>query len=348
MVTASLSGCAGGAQDAADTEMQTQEETQENGENGEDGLESGKVELTVWAGDSYDESLIQMVESFKQEYAGNADFDITVVESSDADTRNAVLNDVYNAGDVFSMPDDQLYSLIAGGGISPVADQDLIRSSNLEEAVEAASYDGTIYAYPYSADNGYFLYYNKDYFTEDDVKTLDGVLAVAKAAGKKVSMEFNSGWYLYSFFGNTGLEFGINDDGVTNHCNWNSVDGSIKGVDIAAALLDITSNPAFAAQPDGEFVTGIQSGDIIAGISGVWNASQVEEVWGEDYGACKLPTYTCNGEQVQMASFTGYKMYGVNAYSDHIGWAHKLAEWLTNEENQTLRFKASIPIENEI
>ena len=195
MVTASLSGCAGGAQDAADTEMQTQEETQENGENGEDGLESGKVELTVWAGDSYDESLIQMVESFKQEYAGNADFDITVVESSDADTRNAVLNDVYNAGDVFSMPDDQLYSLIAGGGISPVADQDLIRSSNLEEAVEAASYDGTIYAYPYSADNGYFLYYNKDYFTEDDVKTLDGVLAVAKAAGKKVSMEFNSGWY---------------------------------------------------------------------------------------------------------------------------------------------------------
>lgn len=40
-----------------------------------------------------------------------------------------------------------------------------------------------------------------------------------------------------------------------------------------------------------------------------------------------------------MSSFTGYKMMGVNAYSEHLEWAHKLAEWLTNEENQTLRFE---------
>lgn len=39
-----------------------------------------------------------------------------------------------------------------------------------------------------------------------------------------------------------------------------------------------------------------------------------------------------------MSTFTGYKMMGVNAYSEHPEWAHKLAEWLTNEENQTLRF----------
>ena len=39
-----------------------------------------------------------------------------------------------------------------------------------------------------------------------------------------------------------------------------------------------------------------------------------------------------------MSSFKGYKMFGVNSYSDHPGWAHKLADWLTNEENQTLRF----------
>ena len=39
-----------------------------------------------------------------------------------------------------------------------------------------------------------------------------------------------------------------------------------------------------------------------------------------------------------MSSFKGYKMFGVNAYSEHLGWAHKLAEWMANEENQTLRF----------
>ncbi len=152
-------------------------------------------------------------------------------------------------------------------------------------------------------------------------------------------MEFNSGWYLYSFFGNTGLEFGINEDGVTNHCNWNSTEGSIKGVDVAQALLSIATHPGFVAQPDAGFVEMAQSGECIAGVSGVWNAVAIQEAWGNDYSACKLPTYTCNGQQIQMSSFKGYKMFGVNAYSEHLAWAHKLADWITNEENQILRFE---------
>ena len=41
----------------------------------------------------------------------------------------------------------------------------------------------------------------------------------------------------------------------------------------------------------------------------------------------------------EKASFTGYKMMGVNSYSDHVEWAHKLAQWLTNEQNQIIRFE---------
>ena len=292
----------------------------------------------MWAEEGNFETLDKMIESFKQEYAGQADFEIILEAASDADTRNHVLGDIHNSADIFSMPDDQLYSMIAGGALSPVVNQEQVKSANLDEAVDAASYKGTLYAYPYSADNGYFLYYDKNYFTEEDVKTMDGILAAAEAAEKKFSMELNSGWYLYSFFGNTGLEFGINEDGVTNYCNWNSTEGNIKGVDVARALLDITASPAFLAQGDGSFVTGMQEGEVIAGISGVWNATSVKETWGANYGACKLPTYTCKGQQIQMSSFTGYKMFGVNAYSEHLAWAHKLADWLTNEENQTLRF----------
>ena len=183
------------------------------------------------------------------------------------------------------------------------------------------------------------VYYNKEYFTEEDVKTMDGILAAAEAAGKKISMEFDSGWYLYTFFGGTGLEFGLNEDGVTNYCNWNTTEGSIKGVDIAQALLDITASPAFKSQPDSGFVEDLVTGEVIAGISGVWNAISVKDAWGDGYGACKLPTYTCAGQQVQMSSFKGYKMMGVNSYSDHVEWAHKLADWFTNEENQTIRFE---------
>lgn len=87
---------------------------------------------------------------------------------------------------------------------------------------------------------------------------------------------------------------------------------------------------------------------MIAGVSGTWNATQIKEAWGEDYGAVKLPTFTCAGQQIQMSSFTGYKMMGVNAYSENREWAMKLADWLTNEQNQTLRFvqKNQVPSNN--
>ena len=84
----------------------------------------------------------------------------------------------------------------------------------------------------------------------NNFETLDGILAVAEVADKKFSMEITSGWYMYSFFGGTGLDFGINDDGVTNHCNWNTTEGAIKGTDIAEAMLNVTASPAFFSQPD--------------------------------------------------------------------------------------------------
>lgn len=342
MLTMALAGC-GNGQTAEESEAvpigTEQESADEVTGDAEDELESGKVELTVWAEENNFEVLEKMFESFKEEYAGQAEFEITLVVQSDAETKNALLGDVHNAADVFSMADDQLLGMVAAGALAPVPNAAEISSANLEDSVAAATYKDVLYAYPYTADNGYFLYYDKNYFTEEDVKTLDGVLAVAEASGKKVSMEFNSGWYLYTFFGGTGMEFGINEDGVTNYCNWNTTEGAIKGTDVAESLVNIASSPAFISQSDGLFVEGVESGEVIAGISGVWNAVAIREAWGDDYGACKLPTYTCAGQQVQMASFKGYKMMGVNAYSDHVEWAHKLADWITNEENQTLRFE---------
>lgn len=337
-----LAGCGSSKEASTDTEV-TNEATEGEASGGDAAqtteLESGKVELTVWVEEDSFEMMNKMIESFKQQYAGQAEFEITLAAQSDDETKNAMLGDIHNSADIFSMPDDQLLSMVAGGALSPVENAEAVKNANLPESVAAATYNDILYAYPYTADNGYFLYYDKNYFTEQDVQTLDGILAVAEAAGKEVYMEFDSGWYLYSFFGNTGMQVGINDDGVTNYCTWNSTDGAIKGTDVADSLLKFTSSPAFVYKEYDSFVSGIQSGNVIAGISGVWNAVPVRDTWGTDYGACKLPTYTCAGQQVQMASFTGYKMMGVNAYSKHVGWAHKLAEWFTNEQNQTLRLE---------
>lgn len=306
--------------------------------NAQSDKKSGVVELNVWADENSFDVLEGMIASFKQKYAGEAEFNITLTAMGESDVKEVILGNIHEGADVFQFPDDQLNSLIAGGVLSAVPNSEEVKAANIEESVNAASLDGTLYAYPMTADNGYFLYYDKRYFTEEDVKTMDGILAVAQNKGKKVSMELNTGWYLYSFFGNTGLQLSLNEDGVTNYCNWNTTEGSVTGMDVGEAIVKIVSNPAFVAQVDDSFISGVKNETVIAGISGVWNATTIKEAWGEDYGAVKLPTYTCNGQQIQMASFTGYKMVGVNSYSENVEWAHKFADWITNEENQQIRF----------
>lgn len=297
------------------------------------------VELTVW-GAGEDEALLQEIfASFQSRYAGEADFRITFQPESESHCKDALLEDLEGGADVFAFADDQVAALAAAGGLDPIEDPGAIRAANLSAAVEAASVAGVPYAYPLTADNGYFLYYNRAYFSEEDVRTLDRMLEIAAESGRLVAMDWTSAWYVYAFFGNTGLEVGLNEDGLTNHCTWNSAEGPIAGVDVARAMLDIAASPGFASRTDEEFLAGVRDGSVIAGVSGVWNAVAIQEAWGEDAGAAKLPTYTCKGRQVQMASFSGCKLIGVNAYSKHPKWAARLAEWITSEESQRLRFQ---------
>ena len=174
---------------------------------------------------------------------------------------------------------------------------------------------------------------------EEDVKTLDRILEVCAENRKKFIMTWTSGWYLYTFFGNTGLEMGLNEDGLTNHCNWNAKKGDVKGTDIAQAMLEIAAHPGFMAVEDSAYAAMAKDGKAIAVVSGVWEAADLKEAFGGSYGACKLPTYTCAGRQVQMASFKGYRLLGVNSYSKHRDWAEKLADFLTSEESQKFRFE---------
>lgn len=299
---------------------------------------SDTVNLTVWGAEEDEELLRQIIDGFKAEYQGQADFQITYEPQSESHCMDALMEDLENGADVFAFADDQLNTLVASGALEPVENADAVRATNLPEAVLAASVNNTLYALPLTADNGYFLYYNKQYFSEQDITSFDRMLEIAAEQDKKVSMEWSSGWYVYSLFGNTGLTVGLNDDGITNYCTWNSTEGDIKGIDVARAMQNMAAHPGFISVDDAGFVEGVKDNTIIAGINGVWNAVTVEQAWGKNFGAAKLPSYTCAGKQVQMASFSGYKLIGVNAYSQNREWAAKLAEWITNEENQKLRF----------
>ncbi len=300
---------------------------------------SDTVNLTVWGAEEDEELLRQIFNEFEEEYRGQADFVITYQPQSESHCTDALMADLENGADVFAFADDQLNVLVAAGALDPIEDATLVRDSNIPESVVAASVNDTIYALPLTADNGYFLYYNKDYFSNEDIQSLDRILDICAEHNCHFSMDWSSGWYIYSLFGNTGLTVGLNDDGITNYCDWNAVEGNIKGIDVAQSMTAIAQHPGFVSTDDAGFLEGVQNGSIIAGVNGVWNAVAIEKIWGNHFGAAKLPSYTCGGQQVQMASFSGYKLIGVNAYSKQRKWASKLAAWITNEENQKLRFQ---------
>lgn len=340
VLAASLSGCAGSDRESeitdADAELRNSAEDTDETELLSD---SGDVELTVWGAEEDEALLTRIIEDFQTQYKGQANFHITFTAQSESNYKDVLMGDLEAGADVFAFADDQLNTLVAAGALEPVENADRIKSENLPGAVEAASVGNTLYAYPLTADNGYFLYYNKQFFNQEDIKTFDRMLQVAEESGKKITMDWSSAWYVYSFFANTGLEVGLNSDGITNFCTWNQTEGDIKGEDVANAMLAIAESPAFFNTVEEGFLEGVQDGSVIAGVSGVWNAVAMEEAWGADYGAAKLPTYTCADKQIQMASFSGYKLIGVNAYSEHYTWAVRLAEWISNEKNQQLRFE---------
>lgn len=338
MLATTLVGC--GSDKATDADVKTESKTESKVETPAAGKED--VSLVVWGGEEDQAMLQTMIDAFIEENADKANWNITLGVESESTAKDTILTDVEAAADVFAFADDQINELVAAGALQEItmnADAVIAACGGAESgSVEAASKDGKLYAYPMTADNGYFMFYDKSVFSESDVESLDKMLEVAGAAGKKVTMDWSSAWYIYSLFQGAGLEVGLAEDGATNYCTWNATDGKYKGTDVAEAMLAIAANPAFINTNDQGFVAGIQDESIVAGINGVWNATNAEAAWGENYAAVKLPTYTVAGEQVQMSSFAGYKLMGVNAYSKYAGYAMLLAEYLTNYDNQVMRF----------
>ena len=296
------------------------------------------VTLTMWGAEEDQDLLRQISDKFIEENKDKVNLTINIGVQSESECKDTVLNDPEAAADVYAFADDQLNQLVAAGALQEIpAEMNLedVKTRNSPASVDAATIDGKLYAYPLTADNGYFMFYDSSFYTEEDVKSLDTMLEKAAAAGKKVSMDLANGWYLYSFYAGAGLELGLNEDGVTNFCNWNEA----PGADVTQAIIDIAKNPGFVSLKDESFTGELKAGNLVAGVNGTWRANDAAEVWGENYAACKLPTYTLNGEQVQMASFSGFKLIGVNRHSKNVGWAMMLADYVTNEENETLRFE---------
>jgi len=293
--------------------------------------------LRVWAAQDDQALKRELAEAFiaaNPQY--NVNFEFGVVGEPDAFARFA--EDPLAAADVFAFPNDQLRDFVRAGGLYEVQrNKDDIVSRNGDGSIESATLDGVLWAYPKTADNGYFLYYDKSVLSAEDVQSLDRILEVSHEAGKRFLMHLDdNAWYLASFFLGAGNTITI-DGGGGQIVDFNNA----TGLAVARAVQALTSHPAYISGDDA-ILTGGFGGSIAAGVSGIWNAEALTSIAGENLGAAKLPTFTLDGQQVQMGSFGGYKLVGINAMIDNpekVVIAMDFADFITNEQSQLRRFE---------
>ncbi len=302
------------------------------------------VSLTMWGAEEDQAMLRDMADKFIELHKDEVNLTVEIGVASEQSVKDSVLGDVEGAADLYSFANDQINELVAAGALMEIPSEydgySDVKSRNDEGSVEASTVDGKLYAFPRTSDNGYFLFYNSSVLSEEDVASWETMLAKAEEAGKKVTMEMNSGWYTYGFFQAVGLECGLGENGKDTTMNWNGTGTSgVSGLQVTEKMLEICKSAGFIATEDAEFVTGVKDGSIVAGINGTWNATAAEEAWGENYAATKLPTFDIDGTDYQMYSVSGYKMIGVNPHCKNAGWAMKLADYITNEENQVTSFE---------
>lgn len=306
----------------------------------------GVITITFWcAGDdvSFEKSRI---EEFEKKYAGEGYSFKWKVRGSvgEGEAGGKVLEAPKDAADVFNFADDQLSTLVESKAIAPVIDlfNKNVVANNSEETVNAYQIDGTPYAFPKTSDNGYFLYYDKRiYPNESDVADLDSMIKKAAENNKNVYFNIGNGWYNAAFYFAAGVTIKYENGKQTTTFDTD------EGFNAAKAMCHIAENSqkGFIGTDGGSgdntaVAKGFTDGSLAAAVIGTWEGPAIKKAIGADnLGAAKLPTALIGGEQKQLESFGGYKLVGVNQYTNYPVTCQTLAYFLTNTESQTKRYE---------
>ena len=295
------------------------------------------ISLKVWAPSQALELVKKQVEDFKAAYPTKTFTNIEVSAMAEAESGTQVLNDASAAADVFGFASDHLNKLVDAKVLSEVAFVNTVSEMNAPETVEAGKIKGTLYAYPETNDNGYYLVYDKTVVSEDKAGKLEDILAACKDAGKKFIFDCGNGYYACTYAFTAGVKIdGLEEDGVTQKFVQYDENEAVKTLQAFSRLMHEYKG-TFTSLDVAQIASGFETGTLGAGVDGSWNTNADQKALGDNFGAAKLPTINVDGTDKQLISLFGYKYIGVNAASKFPASAQILAYYLHGEKCQEQR-----------
>lgn len=303
--------------------------------------EEGKdspVKLKVWApADALDVFQAQCDDFAKNFKDQGRDITIEVVQQGESDAAAILMSDPNAAADVFGFVSDNASKLYPGGYVAPVRTQyaKAIEESSLEGAISVSTSNDQLVAFPETGDNGYIVYYNKSLISEEEVKSLEGIMKVCNEKNKKFIMNLNNGFYGCVIPLTAGGTYELDADGaqVLNY----DKDATVK---VAKAFADLLANDdAHFADDDVNKVlaSSLRNEKALGGVCGTWKLAAVKDALGDNFACAKLPTIKVDGEDKDMISMYGYKLLGVNKNTKYPYTSQALAYYLSGEKCQQER-----------
>jgi arabinogalactan oligomer/maltooligosaccharide transport system substrate-binding protein len=338
-MVASMTACGSSSSDTSssttDSSTTTADTTTSADTTASEDFDYGSGEITIWVA----EEVVDLTKSLAEEFIADKGIDYTVnVEATgEGDAAGNMITDVQGGADIYGFAQDQISRLVSAGALQQLSGTGFdtwVEEQNDNGAVGAATVGSTLYAFPMTSDNGYFLYYDSSVVTNPD--SLEDIVADCEAAGKNFYFEINSGWYQTAFFFGTGCEltYDTDDDGNFTACN---VDyASDKGVVALKKIIELNSSSAF--QNGSSLSSATNVGAIV---DGTWDSSAAQEIFGDNYACAKLPSFTgSDGNTYQLGGFGGFKLLGVKPQTEagKLRACLELAQYLTSTDAQLERF----------
>ena len=300
---------------------------------------AGTYEITVWVGEAAVDLTKKQIEDYNKSNPYGIKFVATVNGVSEATSADQMLVDVSVGADIYCFAQDQFARLVQGNALVELDETaaEIIKAANDAGVVAAATAGDKLYAYPLTSDNGYFMYYDKSVIPEEDVDSLEKLIADCEAAGKYFAFETNtSAWYIASWFFATGCksEWTTGDDGsfISVLDTFDSPEGliAVKGMKkLVDSKYHVSSSSADEFASDAAIV-----------VTGTWSYEAISKLLGDHMGVTDLPSFEVDGKEYHLGSFNGCKLMGVKPQSDSIRLLalQLLAEYLTDEDRQMERF----------
>ena len=299
-------------------------------------VDYGSGNITIWVAEEVTAFTQTQAEQFLQDNPAYSGYTVTVEAVGEGDAASNMITDVEGGADIYGFAQDQLARLVSAGAVMEVIGDyaDFVSTSNDSGAVSAATMGDSIYAFPVTSDNGYFLYYDSSVVT--DPTSLEAIVADCEEAGKGFYMEINSGWYQTAFFFATGCELTYEADSAGNFTSSNVTYASEEGLTALKALINLASSSAFY---NGSSVSNATNAAAI--VDGTWDSGAAKELFGDNYACAKLPSFEVGGQEYQMSGFGGFKLLGVKPQTDtnKAIVCMELAKYLSSAEVQLARYQ---------